>query len=1521
MAAPDAASTQLTIDTVAGDDIVNLAESQVQQTISGKASGEFQVGDVVSFKLNGTTYSAAVAADGKWSVQVSGADLAKATSIDATLVAHDAAGNTGLITANHGYTVDTKVKDVELVIDVIAGDDIVNLAESQAQQAISGKATGAFTAGDVVSFELNGTTYSTTVAADGKWSVQVAGADLAKASSIKATLVAHDDVGNVSNVEANRAYTVDVTAPDAASTQLTIDTVAGDDIVNQAESQVQQTISGKATGEFKAGDVVSFKLNGITYSAAVAADGKWSVQVAGSDLAKATSIDATLVAHDAAGNTGLITANHGYTVVTEVKEVALVIDVIAGDDIVNLAESQAQQAISGKVTGTFTAGDVVSFELNGSTYSTTVAADGKWSVQVAGADLAKASSIKATLVAHDDIGNTNTVEATRSYAVDVKAPVATLSINVVADDDIVNLSDSVHGHTISGKAFGEFRTGDLVTFTLNGTAYSAKVAANGAWSVQVNGYNLSKETNIHATLKATDAAGNVANVVADRGYTVDMTPPVAQLTIYTVAGDDVLNATEAKMVQTISGKAAGEYKAGDVVKFVLNGTTYQTMVNAAGDWSVQVAGSDLAKANSINATLVAHDAAGNSADITASRLYEVQVTPPKADLIIDAIAGDDIVNSNESKAQQTISGKVTGDFTAGDKVSFMLNGSLHTATVAADGKWSVQVAGADLAKGSSIKATLVAHDGIGNSISVEATRAYTVDVTPPSAATTQLTIDTVAGDDIVNLAESKVQQTISGKATGEFQAGDVVSFKLNGTTYSAAVAADGKWSVQVAGADLAKGSSINATLAAHDSAGNTGSIVADRGYAVDVTAPVATLSINVIAVDDIVNAAEAAAKQTISGKATGEFKAGDLVTFTLNGTTYSAQVAASGTWSVQVNGADLAKETSIHATLKAQDAAGNVADIVADRAYSVDTTAPNKPAITDILDDVGSITGSIANGGATDDNKPTLKGTGEANSIIHIKDGSTTIGSTTVGADGKWTFTPTTARSDGSHSFTAVSEDKAGNKSVASDPYVIVIDTVAPAAPVITSVFDDVGVDTGDISKGGSTDDSRPTISGTAEKNSVVTIYDNGVVIGSTTADASGKWSFEPSKDLLNGGHELTAKSTDVVGNQSSLSESFGFRVSTPISGTWFEDFNSTPERIIAIGETAVSGTELLVVTNISSRPGDIAPTGFKQPEKYTATTGLTFASGTIRVDLKEGLKGDSISFDLRDLQTNRSYVQFYDAEGALIQKSMLIPRTGSSSTDPVHQSFTMPAGKSFTYFTIYSSPVGTGSLNYDWMHIDDVSITGTYIEPAPRIAAGQIETESTEQAAAASDFHQILALQSGAQLKAHQVSGLAETHYGSADDSVVTLQYVQAEQFLASADNQGIHGGAGIDVLKVEGYGQVLDLTQNAAHGKVTGMEIIDLHGAGNAANSLKLSLMDVLDNGQADLFHSTDKHSVQMMVQGDSSDTVTLDHLGRDGSDVGTWTEKGTVAIGDASYHLYQHAGGDAELLIQEGMRVHLV
>ena len=64
----------------------------------------------------------------------------------------------------------------------------------------------------------------------------------------------------------------------------------------------------------------------------------------------------------------------------------------------------------------------------------------------------------------------------------------------------------------------------------------------------------------------------------------------------------------------------------------------------------------------------------------------------------------------------------------------------------------------------------------------------------------------------------------------------------------------------------------------------------------DTAAP--TLTINTIAGDNVLNGAEAGADVAIGGTSTAE--AGQQVTLTLNGQTYTASVAADGTWSTTV---------------------------------------------------------------------------------------------------------------------------------------------------------------------------------------------------------------------------------------------------------------------------------------------------------------------------------------------------------------------------------------------------------------------------------------------------------------------------------------------------------------------------------------------------------------------------------------------------------------------------------------------
>ena len=70
----------------------------------------------------------------------------------------------------------------------------------------------------------------------------------------------------------------------------------------------------------------------------------------------------------------------------------------------------------------------------------------------------------------------------------------------------------------------------------------------------------------------------------------------------------------------------------------------------------------------------------------------------------------------------------------------------------------------------------------------------------------------------------------------------------------------------------------------------------------------------------------------------------------------------------------------------------------------------------------------------------------------------------------------------------------------------LTVDTVDPAAPVVTGITDDTGTP-GD----GITSDGTLIIGGTAEANAEVEVLLDAVSIGTTTANGSGDWSFDHS--------------------------------------------------------------------------------------------------------------------------------------------------------------------------------------------------------------------------------------------------------------------------------------------------------------------------------------------------------------------------------------------------------------------------
>ena len=180
----------------------------------------------------------------------------------------------------------------------------------------------------------------------------------------------------------------------------------------------------------------------------------------------------------------------------------------------------------------------------------------------------------------------------------------------------------------------------------------------------------------------------------------------------------------------------------------------------------------------------------------------------------------------------------------------------------------------------------------------------------------------------------------------------------------------------------------------------------------------------------------------------------------------------------------------------------------------------------------------------TNDDTPTLTGTAVANSTVTIYDGTTPLGTTTSSGTGAWTFTAASL-DDGVHSFTATVADGSGNTSNSSAALPVTIDTTAPDAPAIAS-------------GGGDSSDSTPTLTGTAEANSTVTVYDGNTSLGTTKAAANGTWTFTTAA-LADGAHSFTATASDAAGNVSTHSSAVDVAIDTSQPGQQARWCSRTP--------------------------------------------------------------------------------------------------------------------------------------------------------------------------------------------------------------------------------------------------------------------------------------------------------------------------------------------------------------------------
>ncbi|XQT50369.1 Ig-like domain-containing protein [Alcaligenes faecalis] len=120
----------------------------------------------------------------------------------------------------------------------------------------------------------------------------------------------------------------------------------------------------------------------------------------------------------------------------------------------------------------------------------------------------------------------------------------------------------------------------------------------------------------------------------------------------------------------------GAAKAGDAVVVTIGGKEYPATVQPGNTWSVTVpadAVKDL-QPGDITAEVTGKDQYGNAYDADTSRDYDVQTETPVATIEIDQPFVDGVLNQDESKVEQTITGSVGGAAKAGDAVVVTIGG-------------------------------------------------------------------------------------------------------------------------------------------------------------------------------------------------------------------------------------------------------------------------------------------------------------------------------------------------------------------------------------------------------------------------------------------------------------------------------------------------------------------------------------------------------------------------------------------------------------------------------------------------------------------------------------------------------------------------------------------------------------------------------------------------------------------------------------------------------------------------------
>ncbi|MEA4023292.1 Ig-like domain-containing protein [Enterobacter hormaechei] len=1218
-------STEPSINSVVDNAEPHVGPMQKGETTNDTTptlSGSAAPGDVVSILDNGKVIGTVKAdSSGKWSFTP---DTALADGQHTfTVTATDAAGN-ARTSGTFPIVIDTAAPSPaeNIVINDNVGDKQGPVGDGDTTDDQSPTLSGEAEPGSVVDIYDNDEKIGSVIVDDeGKWSY-TPDKPLAKGDHEITTTVT-DPSGNTSEPSPGISFTVD---PDP--NQVTVGEVVDDQgpiVGNLRPGNVTDDARPELGGKGKPGSTVTI-MDGddVLGSTVVDPDGNWTFTPE-QDLADGDH-SLTVISKDPAGN-DVTSPSFDISVDTVAPEKPVV--GLATDDVGSSRDDLSSGSTTDDANPTFKGsaepGSRVDIYDNGELIgSTVVDENGGW--QFTPTTALPEGEHHITTTATDKAGNTGPESDDFVLITDYTAPDASkVAITEVYDDvntaGVIASGEETDDNRPLIKGTGAEPGNTITVYNGDKVIGTATVQADGTWSLEPT--TPLPDGRYTLTAKETDGVGNVSGPSGEYIINVATVPPQAP-TLDTVYDDvaphadylqkgDVTNDT----TPTLSGSSG---VAGGTISIYDNGRLIgTTTVGSNGSWSFTPDTALADGSHSFTATVT--DGVGRTSEPTGGFGIVIDTKAPDA-------ASDLLVTDNVGAYQgPVVSGDTTDDNTPtlsgraepGSTVNIIDNGQVIGSTkVNPDGTWSFTPDQA-LSNGEHDLTTTVT-DPSGNTGPEGSHVVITVDVVPGKVEITGVTDD--AGSVTGSLSQNAVTDDTRPQISGTAKAGSTVTImdgsNVLGTTTAGA---DGTWSFTPS-VDLGRGDHTF-TATAKDPTGNESSS-SSWTVTIDTDAPVKpTID---VALDDVGTVQGALSNgsstddptPTLSGKA----EAGSTVKiYDQNGLLGEVTAKADGTWSFSPTAKLPEGEHRFHVT--ATDRAGNTSAASDDFVLNLDYTAPeaSKVSITDVVDDFGSVTGSVTSGGKTDDNTPLIKGTGaEAGNTITVYNGDKVIGTAKVQADGTWELQVTKALPDGTYNLTVKETDSVGNTTAASPEYIIQIDAGGqPLPPTLSSVEDDVAPHTGPLQKDATTNDNTLLLTGTAEANVTVRIYGgpNGTtLLGETKADAQGKWSFNTPK-LADGVHTFVAEAINDIGQVSPQTGGFPITVDTSapgeVTGFIVSDNEGPKTGVLANGDTTDDATPTI---SGKAEPGSVVHVYVNGQENGTAVADAngnwTYTTGSL---------------------------------------------------------------------------------------------------------------------------------------------------------------------------------------------------------------------------------------------------------------------------------------------------------------------